>query len=95
MFKHALAWLAATLDRYLVPDWRDAWRWWSVQLQAVYAVLAALFADGAMIALGLAGVTSSDRLRITLMAAVGLMWFIPPVVARLHNQGKAEGQGDE
>ena len=29
----------------------DAWRWWSVQLQAVYAVLAALFADGAMIAL--------------------------------------------
>jgi hypothetical protein len=96
MFKNALAWLVTTLDRTLVPDWREAWRWWSVQLQAVYAVLAALFADGAMIALGLAGVTSSDRLRITLMIAVGLMWFVPAIVARLHNQGEAaEGHIDE
>jgi len=83
------------LDRHFVPDWRDFWRWWSVQVQAVYAVIAGLFGGpAAAVALGLAGVTQSNTLRIALIIGVALTWFVGAVFPRLLKQTEADNGED-
>lgn len=75
------------LDKHLVPHWRQSWRWASVQANAVLATIAGLFGgQAAMIALGIAGVTSSDALRIVMIVFVALVWFIGGTAPRLWKQ---------
>ena len=75
------------LDDHLVSGWRSSWRWWSTQVQFVLATIGGLFGGhAAMIALGLAGVTQNNALRIALMIGVGVVWFLGAVGVRLWKQ---------
>ena len=81
------------LDKHLVPHWRQSWRWASVQANAVLATIAGLFGgQAAMIALGIAGVTQSNGLRIVMIAFVGIVWFISGTAPRLWNQTEETGE---
>ncbi|MEO1220288.1 MAG: hypothetical protein AAFY42_02900 [Pseudomonadota bacterium] len=82
------------LDDHLVPDWRNFWRWWSTQVQAVLAVIAGLFGgNAAAVALGLASITSSSALRIALIAGVALVWFFGALAPRLWKQSEDGDNG--
>lgn len=92
MIRSILDWL----DQHFVEEWRDAWRWLSIQLNAVPAFFLALFSpDYIMIPLGLAGVTASDTLRIALMIGAALGWFIFSSGVRLWDQTSKEADDVE
>lgn len=78
------------LDKHLVPDWRQSWRWASLQgaaTRSTIAVLGVLQASPDLL-LQLIPFLPSGTVRVALVALVILVVFVWPVVERLWNQGE-------
>lgn len=77
----------------LIPEWREAWRWWSVQLAALFAILAGLLTANPGLVLGLVGMLPSGLWRWAIAALIAIIVFVIPTLARLWQQeGKRDGQ---
>lgn len=81
------------LDRVLVPEWRKAWKWSSVQLAAVFSAAIAAFASQPQLLLSIVNYMPADPAqRAAAAIAIGGIAFFGPTVLRLWAQG---GKADE
>lgn len=67
----------------LIDDWKAAHKFASVQLAAIAAALAAIMAANPSLLLGLVGMLPQGPLRILASAAIGLVVFVLPAIARV------------
>ena len=75
------------LDRHLVPDWRESWRFASVQNAAVASAVGGVVTASPDILLALVSFLPDGHwARIAIIAAVVITLFIVPTIARLWNQ---------
>lgn len=82
------------LDRHLVPDWRKAYKWSSVQLAAAVAFVIGMLAQQPHLALSIINYMPADPTQRALAAlAIGAVAFFGPTVLRLWNQQKDGGDG--
>ena len=75
----------------LVSEWRSAWRWWSVQLAAVFGIVAGVLAANPTLLLGLLAFMPTGPLRYLAAAGVAIVVFVIPVIVRLAKQGPKDG----
>lgn len=73
-----------------VADWKHSWKWLSVQIAAVAAIIAAVLTANPTLLLGLIAFIPHGSLRTVTAAAVGVTVFVIPVFARLWKQKDAE-----
>lgn len=79
------------LDKVLVPEWRKAWKWSSVQFAALIAAAVSAFASQPELLLSIVNYMPADPTQRAFAAiAVGGVAFFGPTVLRLWNQEKAE-----
>lgn len=71
----------------LIDDWKNSWRWLSVQVAALAAIVAGVLTAHPAILLGLIGFIPRGPLQYVAAGAVGLVVFAIPVAARLWKQG--------
>jgi len=82
------------LDKHLVPEWRRAWKWSSVQLAAVVSVAVTAFAANPGLMFQVLNYMPADPTqRAIAAAAIGLLAFFGPTVLRLWNQQKEQPDG--
>jgi hypothetical protein len=74
-----------TLDKILVSDWRQAWKWLSVQISALLVVWASIPADQQAAILALVGLDQSK-----LVGLMGVAIIIGRLVAQQQKQAAAE-----
>lgn len=81
------------LDKHLVPEWRRAWKWSSVQLAAIISAAVTAFAANPQLLLSIINFMPTDPTQRAFAAvAVGAVAFFGPTLLRLWNQeGKADG----
>lgn len=74
----------------MIPNWRQAWRWWSVRVSAIGALLsaAALAAPDALLSAW--HVLPLDRLPPRVVFALQLLMLLLVIATRLIAQPKAE-----
>ncbi len=78
------------LDNHLVPEWRKAWKFSSVQLAALISAVVAAFASNPQLLLGIITFMPADPTQRAFAAiAVGLVAFFGPTALRLWKQGAA------
>ncbi len=76
------------LDKHLVPEWRKAWKWSSVQLAALVSTAVAAFASQPQLLLSIINYMPADPTQRALAAiAIGGIAFFGPTVLRLWKQG--------
>lgn len=76
------------LDKYLVPEWRKAWKWSSVQFAALIGALVTAFASQPQLLLSIINYMPADPTQRAFAAiAVGAVAFFGPTVLRLWKQG--------
>ncbi|UPT53064.1 hypothetical protein [Synechococcus phage Yong-M3-232] len=75
------------LDTHFVPEWRDSWRWASVQTAAVASAVGGTIAASPDLLLSLTAFLPDGPLRWGIVATVVLVMFVVPTVARLWRQG--------
>jgi hypothetical protein len=76
------------LDKHLVPEWRKAWKWSSVQLAAVISAAVTAFASQPQLLLSIVNFMPADPTQRALAAiGVGAVAFFGPTVLRLWKQG--------
>jgi len=76
------------LDKHLVPEWRKAWRFSSVQLAALIGAVVTAFASNPQLLLGIINFMPTDPTQRAVAAvAVGAVAFFGPTVLRLWQQG--------
>lgn len=79
------------LDKHLVPEWRKAWKWSSVQFAAVISAAVTAFAANPQLVLSIVNYMPADPTqRAAAAIAVGAIAFFGPTVLRLWNQEKAD-----
>jgi hypothetical protein len=84
------------LDRHLITGWRESWRFSSVQMAAVASAITGTIAASPDLLLSMISFLPSNHwLRLVIIAAVVLVVFILPTVARLWDQGAADGKPTE
>lgn len=82
------------LDKHLVPEWRRAWKWSSVQLAAVVSAAVTAFAANPGLMFQVLNYMPADPTqRAAAAAAIGLLAFFGPTVLRLWNQQKEQPDG--
>jgi hypothetical protein len=82
------------LDNHLVPEWRKAWKWSSVQLAAVISTAVTAFAANPNLMLSIINYMPTDPTQRALAAAaVGAIAFFGPTILRLWNQSKDAAGG--
>lgn len=69
---------------------RQGWRLWSVRVAAIAGILATIIASNQSLALGLVYFLPEGNWRIVAGAAIGLVVFVIPTIARLWKQEKLE-----
>lgn len=75
------------LDRHLVPEWRRAWKWSSVQLAALVSAAVAAFASQPQLLLSIVNYMPADPTQRAVAAiAIGGIAFFGPTVLRLWKQ---------
>lgn len=79
------------MSRWLIAEWRGAWRWWSVRIAGIAAIVAGVLTASPGLLLGLIGMLPQGRWRTVSAIAVALVVFVIPTLARLWKQG---GQAD-
>ena len=83
------------LDNHLVPEWRKAWKWSSVQLAAVTSAAVTAFAANPQLLLSIINYMPTDTTQRALAAAaVGAVAFFGPTLLRLWKQTQAEANGE-
>ena len=76
------------LDKHLIPEWRKAWRFSSVQLAALIGAVVTAFASNPQLLLGIINFMPTDPMQRAVAAvAVGAVAFFGPTVLRLWQQG--------
>lgn len=81
------------LDNHLIPEWRKAWSFSSVQFAALISAVVAAFASNPQLLLGIINFMPADPTQRAVAAiGVGLVAFFGPTVLRLWQQG---GKADE
>jgi hypothetical protein len=79
----------------LIPDWRLAWKFWSVQLAALGTIVTGIlisFPDAALAAWALLPADMKAFLPKEKMPIVGVAIFALSIVARMVNQAKLQRQ---
>lgn len=77
------------LDKHLVPEWRAAWKWSSVQLAALTGTLVSLVAAQPHILFTVLNYMPADPTQRGLVAAaIGAVAFFGPTILRVWNQHK-------
>ena len=77
------------LDKHLVPEWRKAWKWSSVQLAALISAAVTMFTSQPQLLLSIIDYMPADPVQRALSAlAIGGIAFFGPTVLRLWNQEK-------
>jgi len=83
------------LDKHLVPEWRKAWKWSSVQLAAIVSTAVTAFAANPQLLLSIINYMPTDTGQRALAAArVGVVAFFGPTLLRLWNQQKDAPDGE-
>ncbi len=84
------------LDKHLVPEWRRAWKWSSVQLAALISAVVTAFAAQPQLLLSIINYMPADPTERALAAiAIGGVAFFGPTLLRLWKQGvKTDEQAD-
>lgn len=86
--------LADYLDKHLVPEWRRAWKWSSVQFAAVVSAAVTAFAANPGLMFQVLNYMPADPTQRGLAAAgIGLIAFFGPTLLRLWNQAKEQADG--
>ena len=81
------------LDKHLVPEWRKAWKWSSVQLAAVASAAVGALAAQPQLMLSIVNYMPADPTQRAMAAiGVGAIAFFGPTILRLWKQGKADEQ---
>jgi hypothetical protein len=76
------------LDKHLVPEWRKAWKWSSVQLAALVSTAIGALAAQPQLMLSIVNYMPADPAQRALAAiAVGGIAFFGPTLLRLWQQG--------
>lgn len=76
------------LDKHLVPEWRKAWKWSSVQLAALIGTAVTAFAANPQLLLSIVNFMPADPTQRAFAAiAVGGVAFFGPTLLRLWQQG--------
>lgn len=70
----------------LVENWRQSWRWASVQLAALVAVLAGIMTANPGLLLGLIQFLPSGTMRTVAAVGVSIVVFVIPTISRLIEQ---------
>ena len=84
------------LDGHLIPQWREGWRFFSVQLAAIAAaVMGSIAAAPDMLLSLVAFLPHGGWLQIALIAAVVIVVFVVPTVGRLWDQSSSNDTGEE
>ena len=81
----------------LIPEWRVAWKFWSVQLAALGTLVTGVlisFPDAALAAWALLPADMKAFLPKEKMPIVGVAIFALSIVARMTNQRKVQAQID-
>ncbi len=79
------------LDKHLISEWRQAWRFSSVQMAAMASAITGTIAASPDLLLSMiAFLPSEHSLRHVIIGAVVLVVFILPTLARLWDQGKSD-----
>jgi hypothetical protein len=74
------------LDKHLIPEWRKAWQFSSVQLAALIGAVVTAFASNPQF--GIINFMPTDPMQRAVAAvAVGAVAFFGPTVLRLWQQG--------
>lgn len=82
------------LDKHLVPEWRRAWKWSSVQLAAIVSAAITAFAANPGLMLQVLNYMPADPTqRGAAAVAIGLIAFFGPTLLRLWNQSKEQADG--
>lgn len=77
------------LDKYLVADWRQSWRWTSVQIAAVASAVGGVVTSSPDVLLALIQfLPAGGWVRTAMIALVVVTIFVVPTVARLWDQGE-------
>jgi hypothetical protein len=84
------------LDKHLIPEWRKAWKFSSVQFAALIGAVVTAFASNPQLLLSIVNFMPADPTQRAFAAiAVGGIAFFGPTVLRLWQQGsKADGPTD-
>jgi hypothetical protein len=84
------------LDKHLVPEWRRAWKWSSVQFAALISAAVTAFAAQPQLLLSIINYMPADPMQRALAAiAIGGIAFFGPTVLRLWNQGSTPDDAAE
>lgn len=75
------------MNRWLIAEWRGAWRWWSVRIAGIAAIIAGVLTAHPSLLLGLIAMLPGGVWRNVMAAGVGLVVFVIPTLARLWKQG--------
>ena len=79
------------LDKHLVPEWRKAWKWSSVQLAALISAAVTAFAAQPQLLLSIVNYMPADPAQRAIAAiAIGGIAFFGPTVLRLWKQGTSD-----
>ena len=79
------------LDTHLVPEWRKAWKWSSVQLAAAVSMAVTAFASNPQLLLSIVNFMPADPTQRAVAAiGVGAIAFFGPTVLRLWRQGSEQ-----
>lgn len=83
-------------DDHFVPNWRESWRWMSIQSTVFYGATAATVVSNADVLIALTGLIPEDSwARVVVALTVVFFTVVVPWVMRLWNQGEADEQPEE
>lgn len=77
----------------LVENWRNSWRWWSMRLNAMAAVMITYVLAAPDVLLGVLNSLPAD-LRAVFPPMVGIVLFALVAAVRLYNQGHNHDRKD-
>lgn len=80
------------MSSWLIEEWRSAWRWWSVRIAGIAAIVAGVLTASPSLVLGLIGMLPQGPWRTVMAVGVGTVVFVIPTLARIVKQkGKTDG----
>ena len=78
------------IEKRLVPEWREAWKWSSVQFAGLISMAVTAFAANPQLLLSIVNFMPADPTQRAVAAVgVGAVAFFGPTVLRLWRQGNA------
>ncbi|KPL67400.1 hypothetical protein SZ64_04335 [Erythrobacter sp. SG61-1L] len=77
------------MSKWLIDEAHSWWRFWSIRIAAIAAIVAGVLTAHPTLLLGLIGFLPNGIWRTALAAGVSLVVFVIPTLARLWKQGGA------